>query len=153
MVANKKKANKRRANKKKADKKEADKKEAEIDYSKIEFSPAMPMPIPFDVQQRIQELRSYLDPNSPDYQPKQQHINIEAAIKLYEEGKIDGTGQVYINNGKIVPREEIYKLPWSICEGRHYQFAQKHSYGHGPFGPNFHEVSIGFSMICFKRTE
>jgi len=69
------------------------------------------MPVPFDVHKRIQELRGYLDPNNPDYQPKQQHINIKAAIKLYEEGKIDGTEKVYIKDGKIVPREEVFKGP------------------------------------------
>jgi hypothetical protein len=58
----------------------------------IEFSPAIPSPAPFDIQKRIQELRSYLDPNNPNYQPEQQHINIKAAIKLYEDGKIDGGG-------------------------------------------------------------
>jgi hypothetical protein len=50
----------------------------------IEFSPVIPLPVPFDVQKRIQELRGYLDPNNPDYQPEQQHTNIKAAIKLYE---------------------------------------------------------------------
>jgi hypothetical protein len=34
--------------------------EAKIDYSKIEFSPAVPMPVPFDVRKRIQQLHSYL---------------------------------------------------------------------------------------------
>ena len=126
--------------------------EAEIDYSKIEFSPAIPIPFTFDVQKRIQELRSYLDPNSPDYQPEYQHTNIKAIIKLYEEGKIDGMQQVFIKDGKIVSREESYKGPSpSTSEGMHYQFAEKHAYGNGPFGFNFHEVSIGFSMICFKR--
>ena len=87
-----------------------------------EFSPAIPLPVPFDVQKRIQELRSYLDPNNPDYQPKKQHINIKTAIKLYEEGKIDGVKQVHIMNGEMVSEEKIFKGPscsWS--EGRHYQ--------------------------------
>jgi len=39
--------------------------EAEMDYSKIKFSPACPMPVPFDVQKRLQELRSFLDPTTP----------------------------------------------------------------------------------------
>jgi hypothetical protein len=30
----------------------------------IEFAPAIPFPVPFDVQKRIQELRGYLDPNN-----------------------------------------------------------------------------------------
>ena len=95
----------------------------------MEFSPAIPIPITVDVQKRIQELRGYLDPNNPDYQPEQQHINIKAAIKLYEEGKIDGMKRVYIKDGKIVPREEIFKGPFrSLCEGRFHQFAEKHAY-------------------------
>ena len=97
---------------------------------KIEFSPAMPWPQPPDIQKRIQELRGYLDPNNPSPQPEQQHTNIKAAIKLYEDGKIDGVEQVFIKDGKIVPREEIFRgSPWSWCEGRFYQLAQRHAYG------------------------
>ena len=93
-----------------------------------EFSPAIPFPEPFDVQKRILELRGYLDPNNPNYQPKQQHTNIKAAIKLYEDGKIDGVEQVYIKDGKIVPKKEIFKGgSWSWNEGVWYQRAQKHS--------------------------
>jgi hypothetical protein len=47
----------------------------------IEFSPAVSLPEPFDVEERIQGLRGYLDPNNPDYQLEQQHTNIKA-IKL-----------------------------------------------------------------------
>jgi len=109
----------------------------------IEFSPGILNPTPFDVQKRIQELRGYLDPKDPTYQPEQQHTNIKAAIKLYEDGKIDGVEQVFIKDGKIVPEEEIYKGgAWSMCEGRFYQCAQKHTYGHGPFGVSFHGVSV-----------
>jgi hypothetical protein len=85
--------------------------------------PAIPFPVPFDVQKRIQELRGHLDPNNPHYQPERQHIN-------------------------IVPKKQIYKGPscsWS--ERRHYQFAQKHAYGHGPFGANFYEVSVSLLLI------
>jgi hypothetical protein len=67
---------------------------------------------PFDVSKRIQELRGYLDPTNPDYQPERQHINIKAAIKLYEDGKIDGVQQVSIMNEKVVPRDEILKDPF-----------------------------------------
>jgi hypothetical protein len=42
--------------------------EDKIDYSKIEFTPVVQIPDPFDIEKRIQELRSYLDPKSPDYQ-------------------------------------------------------------------------------------
>ena len=109
----------------------------------IKWLPAIANPAPFDVQKRIQELRDCLDPKTPYYQPERQHVNIKAAIKLYEEGKIDGVKQVHIMNGEIVPEEKIFKGPscsWS--EGSHYQCAQKQAYGNGPFGADFHEVSI-----------
>ena len=112
----------------------------------MEFSPAIPIPAPpFDIQKRIQELRGYLDPKNPDYQPEQQHTNIKAAIKLYEDGKIDGVKPVFIVDGKVVPEEESFTRKWSWDEGMWYQYAQnaqKHAYGHGPFGADFHEVSI-----------
>jgi hypothetical protein len=100
----------------------------------IEFSPVIPLPIPFDVEERIQELRDYLDPNNPDYQPEQQHTNIKAAIRLYEDGKIDGVEHVFIVDGKVVPEDEIYTTPsWTWFEGTCYQFAEKHAYDHGPY--------------------
>src|SRR5271168_3335198 len=75
----------------------------------IKFPSANLFPTPFDVQKRIQRLRSYLDPNDPNYQPEQQHTNIKAAIKLYEDEKIDGVEQVFIKDGKLVPEEETFK--------------------------------------------
>src|SRR5271155_5685707 len=109
----------------------------------IKFPSANLFPTPFDVQKRIQRLRSYLDPNDPNYQPEQQHTNIKAVIKLYEDGKIDGVEQVFIMDGKVVPEKEIFRgRSWSWSEGRCHQLVQKHAYGHGPFGVNFHEVSI-----------
>jgi hypothetical protein len=99
---------------------------AKIDYSKIKFLPAIPLPVPFDVPKRIQTLRGYLDPNNPDYQPEIQHVNIKAAIKLYETGEIDGNQKVYIKDGKIVSREESFKGPSpSTCEGIFSQLGQK----------------------------
>jgi len=95
----------------------------------IKFSPAIPLPKPFDVKQHIQELRGYLDPKDPFYQPKQQHTNIKAAIKLYENGKIDGMEEVFIKDGKLVPEEETFKggsRSWN--EGLCHQYAQKHAY-------------------------
>jgi hypothetical protein len=84
----------------------------------IEFAPAIPFPRSFDVQKRIQELRGYLDPNNPNYQPEQQHTNIKAAIKLYEDGKIDGVEQVFIIDGKVVPKKEIFRRPqWPTVTG------------------------------------
>jgi len=113
--------------------------EDEIDYSKIKFTPLVPIPDPFDVKKRIQQLRSCLDPKSPDYEPENQHINIKAAIKLYEEGKIDGTQEVCIKDGKIVPKEETFKGPSpSFIEGMFYELADKHAYGHGSVGDKHH---------------
>ena len=95
----------------------------------IKFPSANLFPTPFDVQKRIQQLRGYLDPNDPNYQPEQQHTNIKAAIKLYEDGKIDGLEQVFIKDGKLVPKAEIYKGgAWCWNEGIWHQFAQKHAY-------------------------
>ena len=79
----------------------------------------------FDVQKRIQELRGYLDPSNPHYQPEEQHTNIKAAIKLYEDGEIDGLKQVFIMDGKIVPKKETFTgKSWSWNEGRRYQRVQ-----------------------------
>lgn len=73
-----------------------------------EFSPAIPIPFVFDVQARIKALQGYLDPNNPDYQPERQHVNIRAAIKLYEEGKIDGLQRTTIIDGKIARFEDAF---------------------------------------------
>jgi O-phosphoseryl-tRNA(Cys) synthetase len=77
--------------------------------NKIEFLPAIPLPSVFDVQERINQLRSYLGPKDPRYEREEQHDNIKAVIKLYEDGKIDGSQHVYIIEGKIVTREEVSK--------------------------------------------
>ena len=99
-------------------------------------------PPPFDVQKRIEQLHGYLDPDNPCYERKEQHTNIKAVIKLYEDGKIDGVHEVCIMDGKIVPRKEIYTgKAWGWLEGIRHQFALKQTYGHGPFGVNAHEVS------------
>lgn len=74
-----------------------------------EISPATPMRRGFDVQARIETLRGYLDLANPKYEPERQHVNIRAAIKLYEEGKIDGIERVTIIDGKIVPYEDAFK--------------------------------------------
>lgn len=75
---------------------------------KTEFSPAIPIPFVFDVQARIKALQGYLDPSNPDYQPERQHVNIRAAIKLYEEGKIDGLQRTTIIDGKIARFEDAF---------------------------------------------
>ncbi|KFY99291.1 hypothetical protein V498_00874 [Pseudogymnoascus sp. VKM F-4517 (FW-2822)] len=38
-----------------------------------------------------------------NYEPERQHVNIRAAIKLYEEGKIDGIQSITIINGEVLP--------------------------------------------------
>jgi hypothetical protein len=68
-----------------------------------EFSPAIPFHAPFDVQKRIQELHGYLDPNNPHYEREEQHTNIKAVIKIYEDRKIDGMKQVFYNGWKDCP--------------------------------------------------
>jgi len=127
---------------------------------KIEFSPAIAVPVPFDVKKRIQELRDCLDPKHAHYECEQQHVNIRAAIQLYEDGKIDGSKPVFIMEGKVVTEQEIYKGPaWTWVEVHSfkslprthltngfklqetcYEFAEKHAYGHGTFNYPFHEV-------------
>src|SRR4051794_11399761 len=86
---------------------------------KIEFSPAIPWPEPFDVQKRIKELRSYLDPKNPRYRSKQV-VNIKAVIQLYEDGIIDGSKKVFIMEGKVVTEEETLKggHAWAWIEVR-----------------------------------
>jgi hypothetical protein len=69
----------------------------------IKCLPAFSCPFHPDVQKRIQELRGYLDPENPHYQPEEQDINIKAVIKLYKDGRIDGVEHVSIKDGKAVP--------------------------------------------------
>jgi hypothetical protein len=59
-----------------------------------------------DVQGHIQVLRDCLDPKHPLYQPEQQHVNIKALIKLYEDKKLDGIQEVWLVEGKVVTEEE-----------------------------------------------
>ena len=128
--------------------------------NKKEFSPAIPWVEPFDVQKRIQELRGYLDPKNPQYECEQQHVNIRAAIQLYEDGKIDGSEAVFIMEGKVVTEQEMYKgTTWTWVEVHSfkslsrthltnglklqetcYEFAEKHAYGHGTFDRRHREV-------------
>ena len=94
----------------------------------IEFSPAIPWPEPFDVQKRIQELRGYLDPKNPRYECKEQHANIRAAIQLYEDGKIDGSEEVCIMEGKVVTEEEMFEgTAWAWVEVHSFKSFPKNS--------------------------
>jgi hypothetical protein len=114
---------------------------------KIKFLPLVPIPDPIDPRKRIQELHSYLDPTSPSYLPQNQHVNVKAVIRLYEEGRINGVEEVCVKEGKIVSKAETFKGPSpSFIEGTCYELADKHAYGHGQFGAKHHEVSNGFSM-------
>jgi hypothetical protein len=104
----------------------------------IKILPTIPLVEPFNIGKRIEELRNYLDPKHSSYQPERQHNNIRAAIKLYERGQIDGTEQVFIKDGKIVTKKEIFEgPPCSWIEGMFHQFAQKHAYGPGALNTSF----------------
>src|SRR5947209_16255666 len=72
-------------------------------------------------------------------------------LSSYEDGKIDGVEQVFIIDGKGVPEKEIFRRPWSWSEGICHQLAQKHACGHGPFGVDFHEVSISLSNVQYSQ--
>lgn len=75
----------------------------------IDIAPAVPIQYVIDTRARIKELGSFLDPNNPKYEPERQHYNIRAAIKLYEEGKIDGIQHTFIVNGEVTPFKDIVK--------------------------------------------
>jgi hypothetical protein len=127
---------------------------------KMEFSPAIPWPAPFDAKKRIQELRGYLDPKNPRHEFEQQHVNIKTVIQLYEDGKIDGSEEVFIMHGKVVTEQETLEgNTWAWIEvysfkclprtyltngvklqGMGYEFAEKHAYGHGTFGNRYHDA-------------
>jgi hypothetical protein len=78
-----------------------------------------PLPVPLDIQERIQQLRNYLTPDHPQYEREEQHLNIRAAIKLYEDGKLDGLGRVCIMEGKVVSMDEMFKgTAWAWIEVR-----------------------------------
>lgn len=81
-------------------------------------------PVPFDVQARINELRSHLDPDSPIYERPEQHENIETAITLYEEGKINGVDRVFIRRGKLIQWKDFGINPaWTWVEGMSHQLS------------------------------
>ncbi|KAI9849944.1 MAG: hypothetical protein M1837_000158 [Sclerophora amabilis] len=77
----------------------------------------MPLPPVFDVEGRIKRLKEYLDIANPTYQRPEQHVNIRAAIRLYENGELDGIRQVEIMNGKIVTQKAaLESLDWVWLE-------------------------------------
>ncbi|MCJ1346614.1 hypothetical protein MMC31_004832, partial [Peltigera leucophlebia] len=94
----------------------------------------VPIPLIFDVKARIEFLKSILIPGNPCSQHPRQHPNIEAAIAMYESGKLDGS-RVLIVGGKVVSSEEALKagLPVWGEGGSYHQFSsQKASYPYDP---------------------
>lgn len=71
----------------------------------------MPLPIQFDVLTRVKQLNNCLDPNHEYFQPEGQHRNIQALIKMYESGEVDGSGEICIMEGKVVSRNEAFRAP------------------------------------------
>jgi len=81
------------------------------------FSPAMPIPLHFDVGRRIVELEGYLNPEDPRYQPPEQHLNIRKVIDLYKTGTIAGGEQVCVCHGRIIPLEDLFRIKdWKWLE-------------------------------------
>jgi len=111
-----------------------------------QFSPPQSLtPIPADIHSSSREHCpiSTPAPKNPEYRPEEQYINIKAAIKLYEEGEIDGTNLLIIVNGKATDLQTAGKGGTAFWhEGRVHQYAQRRAYGHGP---QFHEVSISLT--------
>jgi hypothetical protein len=81
----------------------------------IVFSPGIPFPRPFDVEGHVKVLRDSLDPKHPLHLPKHR-ANILTLIKLYEEGKLDSTQEVWLVDGKIITEEEAHHRPWVWLE-------------------------------------
>lgn len=122
----------------------------------------IPLPSIFDPNTRITFLKSLLIEANPNYQHPRQHVNIKAAISMYESGKLNGKNEVLIAGGKVVNNEEALEggLPvWSevsatlslnlkcvltVQGGSYHQFTQKASY---PVDPELggHTVRSGFS--------
>lgn len=71
------------------------------------FSPATPIPLVWDRERHIQNLKNCLDPNSPGYhRVTGLHINIRAAIAAYENGQMPSHGTVYFKHGRMVTEAE-----------------------------------------------
>ncbi|OAF57303.1 hypothetical protein VC83_04568 [Pseudogymnoascus destructans] len=85
----------------------------------IKFAPAVPFPDPFVPENRIKQLRQYLDEKNDSYQLAGQQANIAT----------------------IVPEDEAYKRHGHVWieQGIAYQMSAKCAYGNGTFGPKRHE--------------
>ncbi|KAI4148192.1 MAG: hypothetical protein LQ340_005188 [Diploschistes diacapsis] len=81
---------------------------------KIYFRPSCPVPRPpITVQERIAVLKRALDPKDFLYSLKQAK-NVEAVIRLYEDGKLQIGEEVWISDGAVVQKEEYEHT------GKHY---------------------------------
>ncbi|KAK2770869.1 hypothetical protein FQN53_005356 [Emmonsiellopsis sp. PD_33] len=88
------------------------------------YSPAMPIPPVFDVDERIRELEEARDPNSPFCEREEFWPNIPTLIKLYKEGKMPDPNvkPTYLRDGKVITEEEYRADPsWAWKEFIEYQ--------------------------------
>lgn len=111
-------------------------------HVEVIFSPAQLPGTLFDPQQRLIDLKRYLDPNAKDYQPQEHHENIRCVIRLYEDGTLPTSGETWIHNGKVVAKEKVFgRVPWVWLEkSMARQLAAKCSYGFAPGDTFFHSV-------------
>ena len=85
----------------------------------IKFAPAIPLPVKFDMQARVRQLRTFLDPSDPWYQPEAQHVNIRKVIELYLDGTIDGSEKIYVSEGRVITKEAFQRrTTWGVSEVR-----------------------------------
>jgi predicted RNA-binding protein with EMAP domain len=69
----------------------------------ITWSPAMPIPRVFDVQEHVAHLNDHLNPNSPYYERVEHHENLRTLKNLYETGqRKDDEEEICIMHGKVV---------------------------------------------------
>ncbi|KAI4152914.1 MAG: hypothetical protein LQ340_002622 [Diploschistes diacapsis] len=103
------------------------------------------------MEERISGLKRTLDPNDFLYAPKQAK-NVEAVIRLYEEGKLQIGEEVWISDGVIVQKEEFeHSTKHCFVENAssvRYQLAAKAAYGHGPYA-NSHELLASIRLALW----
>lgn len=72
-----------------------------------DFSPACPIPYVVQTLERVEQLKTFLKTEFGQVQ----RINIEALIRLYEDGKLeprqDGEAPLYLVDGQVVDKD-----PW-----------------------------------------
>ncbi|KFZ20557.1 hypothetical protein V502_03141 [Pseudogymnoascus sp. VKM F-4520 (FW-2644)] len=97
--------------------------------SNISFAPVMPIPLVFNAEERIAQLRKYLDLNNPDFQSVE-NKNSRAAIKSNQDGTISSFKNVIIKDGKIVTYKEAFEGPDCVWfEGMGFQMGQSSHMG------------------------